>query len=175
MARQALTRLERALIALVAYYGACTGQLRGQDSAIAVWYLPMLAELGQIADTATIEHVRCLLGAVRGDTMYVIAAWEPPIIHATALIASFGPCPPLLTLGGWHNHIPRDVTVMGEDRGARPPAEYCELSQVDRRAALRPDAPLFQVIHVNRDITCAWVLYEGLYERMTAWPPQPSP
>jgi hypothetical protein len=134
------------------------------------WSRPMLEQLGAIADTATREHYRCLLGVWRHDTLYVVMAYEPQIIAATALFVATSACPSLLTVAEFHNHIPRNFTMMGEDLGRLwPLAAYCKLSLLDRR--VRADSPLLQVIAVNRDVSCAWVLDEGQYVRMAAWPP----
>jgi len=141
------------------------------------WYQPMLEALGAIADTAHIEHYRCLLGVQRADTLYVMAAWEPKIKVATALfIAPAEPCPPLITVGEWHNHRPRTITAMGEDLGQTwPLAVYCELSREDRRSEQHPLAPPLQLISVTRNVSCAWALHEGRYARMLQWPPGDPP
>jgi hypothetical protein len=141
-----------------------------QAQVVASWYRPVLAELGQIADTAHIEHYRCLLGGWRNDTLYVVAAVEPQIIAATALFISTGPCPPLLTVAEWHSHVPRRFTLMGEDRGSDiPPEAYCELSPTDRR--VHPWSPLLQLLSVTETVSCAWVLDRGQYTRILPWPP----
>lgn len=140
------------------------------------FHRPMLDELAAIADTATIEHARCLVGGWQGDTLYIVAAIEPVILDATPVHVATGPCPPIITWGEWHTHIPQPFTMAGEPRlGFLPPMAYCELSPLDRRAALRPDAPAFQVIHVNKDTSCAWLLVQGEYERIPYWPPKDVP
>src|ERR1700694_2499803 len=137
------------------------------------WDRAMLEEFGAIADTAHVEHFRCLLGGWRGDTLDVLMAYEPTIVAARATILSPGPCPPLLTIGTWHNHIPRTTTQMGENLGqTKALAEYCKLSLEDRTA----DAALLRkLISVTHDASCAWALDEsGKYQPMEHWPPTPQ-
>lgn len=134
------------------------------------WNLPMLNELGAIADTATVEHFRCLLGAWQGDTLFIVAAHEPEVRFANAFGVGTGPCPPLITWGEYHNHLPLNLTINGEIRPALPPEAMCDLSPLDRRSEIP-----FQVIYVNKDVSCAWVLINGKYKPLIHWPPRESP
>lgn len=167
--RRVLGKLERRALGFILWATTC-GAAHGQ---VVNWSQSMLDELGAIADTATIEHLRCLLAAWRNDTLYIVAAHEPKIIAATALFLSSGPCPALVTAGEWHNHIPRQITMMGENLGSPyPPAAYCDLSLVDRKAERRPAPPLLLMISVNKDVSCLWVFTKlGHYGRVKHWPP----
>mgnify|MGYP001564360876 CR=1 FL=1 len=171
---QALPVISRWIIAWLLWWAACTQQLKGQVTTV-TWYLPMLQELGGIADTATVEHVRCLLGARRADTLYVVVAWAPRMAFSSPVVAKpTEECPPLLTVGEWHNHLPHEYAITGEQLPThRTAAEFCELSPIDRRRERVPNPVLFQVISVTKDISCAWVLnHEGRYERVSDWPPR---
>jgi len=170
-----MTPFEKAALSAILYATTCGAGAQGQEAVIR-FYDPVLRELGQLADTAHIEHYRCLLGVWQNDTLYITAAYEPEIIAATALFVSTGPCPPRLTQGEFHNHIPRNITVMGEDRGQIWPLEsYCVLSPVDRRAEKRPSPPLLQLIAVTKDLSCLWVFIQGRYERLPQWPAKLEP
>ena len=173
--RKVLGKMERRALGFLLYATTCAASAQAQSVTIR-FNGPMLADLGQLADTAHIEHSRCLLGVWRNETLYVAMAYEPQVIAATALFVSTGPCPPFLTQGEFHNHVPRQITLMGEDRGQVWPVEqYCEMSIVDRRAEQRPDPPLLQVIAVTKDVSCAWILLRGHYRRLPHWPPVDAP
>jgi hypothetical protein len=146
--------------------------LAGQDAVLAI-EAQTLAALGAIADTAHVEHFRCLLGGWRGDTLYVVMAYEPGVVVATATILAPEACPPLLTVGTWHNHIPRTVSAMGEQLGQTKAAvEYCFLSAEDQRADA--GVPL-KIVSVTREVSCAWVFAGGQYRRLVHWPPTDRP
>lgn len=169
-------------LAALLVLGACVGgrgvtvparpaPLPGESARVVLWSMPMLEAFGQIADTATIEHLRCLLGTVRGDTVYVVAAWEPVIAFASKVLMAVGPCPDFITLGTWHNHLPRTYTLQGEDRGQTLPlAAYCQLSLPDRRVRV-----LIQVISVTAAVSCAWSFQGDGYVPMPHWPPRVLP
>lgn len=117
----------------------------------------LLTYLDSIADTATIEHYRCLLGWSQPDTLKIFGAWEPPIAHA-----DYNGVQPLIscpdgTVGEWHNHIPYTVPMTDpHNRSQRvEPWSVCELSPQDRRTAMRVNAA-YQLLSVQNGVHCAW-------------------
>lgn len=107
----------------------------------------VVEELGALADTLRRETVRCLIGAVQGDSAVVDLAWQPPIDASTPEYVAYQSCPSA-TLALWHNHL-----------WTREPApEYaCYLSGIDIHAALRPHAPPIQIVQVTSEVACWWV------------------
>jgi len=119
----------------------------------------LLLELDALADTATLEHFRCLLGQRIGDSLLVVGAWEPEIYHADYNGVRYGPCPPT-TVGTWHNHLPYNIPMNNpHDRSNRvEPWSVCDLSPLDRRSATREPSPiLLSVIGVAKGVHCAWM------------------
>src|SRR5204863_2816466 len=53
----------------------------------------LVMKLDSIADTASIEHYRCLLGQQIGDSLIVVRAWEPKILHADYNTVTAAGCP----------------------------------------------------------------------------------
>jgi len=103
-------------------------------------------ELRALADTARTETVRCLLGAIRGDSAVVDLAWQPPISYADEGYVVFTGCP-ISTIAQWHNHI----------RDPRFAPEYaCYMSSVDVEAALDERAPPAQIVQVDAETFCWW-------------------
>ena len=120
-----------------------------------VFDMDMTDELGEIADSATIEHVRCLIGIIEGDTGYVDWAVEPKSVEASAVAARFTGCP-LATLVEWHNHLPYEFDMEGQSRTPVPPLSVCRLSPIDARQLLEARAP-YSLISVNREVSCLFV------------------
>lgn len=110
----------------------------------------VLKELGALADTLRVETVRCLIGAVQGDSAYIDLAWQPAIDASTPNSVLYRSCP-VATLALWHNH---------PQRGEPAPEYACYLSGIDIREALRPHAPPLQFVQVNRDVACWWTRRE---------------
>ncbi len=110
----------------------------------------VLHELGALADTLHVETVRCLIGAVQGDSAYIDLAWQPPIDASTPNSVVYRSCP-VATLALWHNH---------PQRGEPAPEYACYLSGIDIREALRPHAPPLQFVQVNADVACWWTRWE---------------
>lgn len=103
-------------------------------------------ELELLADTLRLETVRCLIGAVQGDSILVDFAWQPPIERSTAASVSYLSCP-AATILLWHNHP--------WTREAAP--EYsCYLSRTDIREALQGHAPPVQMVQVTAAVSCWW-------------------
>jgi len=122
------------------------------------WYAPLLDALTAIADTAQLEHFRCLLGAPMDSVIYIVAAYEPAIEQASPDSVRYDHCPALITAGTWHNHPP-------PYRFARE--DYCALSEQDQQA---PE--FLQVINVTQGLSCAFVRQPGFgWVRMLNWPP----
>jgi hypothetical protein len=119
----------------------------------------MMAQLGRLADTATIEHGRCLIGKVEGDTAFIDLAVAPASELGTPIGVTFGPCS-IATLALWHNHLPFEFSFTGEKVGPVPPAFACALSPQDRFSASRPEAPAYTLIHVTHAVYCMWVKVE---------------
>lgn len=119
----------------------------------------MMAQLGRIADTATIEHIRCLLGVDRGDTILVDVAWEPKVTYANYTMVTFEHCP-LATVGTWHNHIAMRFPILNGDtaRYVRvPPHQMCYLSRPDSTAALAMKHERLSIVQVVDSVACAWI------------------
>ena len=103
-------------------------------------------ELGRLAATGRLETVRCLIGAVRGDSLLVDLAWAPHIEHSTPESVRYRLCP-VATIALWHNH----------PQAPDGPAESsCYLSRTDIEAALRSHAPPIQMVQVNAEVACWW-------------------
>lgn len=103
-------------------------------------------ELELLADTLRLETVRCLIGAVQGDSILVDFAWQPPIEGSTATRVRYQSCP-AATILLWHNHPWTRETA---------PEYSCYLSRTDIREALRGHAPPVQMVHVTAAVACWW-------------------
>lgn len=135
-----------------------------------VWHAPMLDELDALADTATVEHFRCLLGGIGDDgEFYVVLAYAPKVVFALPYRVRTELCPPVVTVAVWHNHLPFDFAEDGENLGARRPMwEYCYLSEeYDQKQPYG-----FQVVHVRSGVSCAFVRQGGRWKRVEWWPPK---
>ncbi len=106
----------------------------------------LLQELGTLADTLNVETVRCLIGAVHGDSALVDMAWQPRIYSATETRVKYQTCP-VATIALWHNHLRSAATT---------PAGACYLSATDMEHASKPRAPLVQIVQVSEDVICWW-------------------
>lgn len=102
-------------------------------------------QLDKLADTATVEHARCLLGAIRKDTAYVDRMTEVTVALATDTSIVRYPCPAGAMLS-WHNHINK--------RGA-PDSYMCFLSSHDFITAIAERA-WFVMVQVNGKYSCWW-------------------
>ncbi len=109
--------------------------------------LELVEELEAVADTATIEHMRCIGGllAVSGNmAVLVLDSLYEPQVQAASRTGVTGDCESLALSkygrmqdtstvrryiwGIWHNHLPRHFTKTGADRGPLSPAYACYLS-----------------------------------------------
>ncbi len=103
--------------------------------------------LDELADTLGVETVRCLIGVML-DSAYIDLAWEPPIELSTPRRVRYRSCPSA-TLALWHNHTWASL----------PQPEYaCYLSALDIREALKPNAPLLQIVQVSSSVACWWTV-----------------
>lgn len=100
--------------------------------------------LDALADTLSVETVRCLIGVV-SDSAYVDLAWQPPIELSTPNRVRYRPCPSA-TIALWHTH---PTSELG-------PEYACYLSRRDILEALRPEAPPIQIVQVNSRVACWW-------------------
>ena len=103
-------------------------------------------ELEMLADTLSVETVRCLIGLPRGDSLLVDLAWKPPIHQSTVNSVEYGHCP-VATILLWHNH---PWTQENE------PEYSCYLSRTDMREAMKSWAPPIQMLQVTGGVACWW-------------------
>lgn len=111
-------------------------------------------ELGALADSATVEHVRCLFGVTLPDTMVIFRTFEPQVREATPLAVGHEECPGY-PLAIWHNHL-AGVTITGEIRKGWDPRHSCYLSRLDLNDGSEVQAPKLQFVQVDRDTSCWW-------------------
>jgi hypothetical protein len=116
-----------------------------------------LAEsLDAIADTATVEHARCLYGVTTPDGVTLTRAFEPHVIEADWMTYSGDMCPGQ-PLAFWHVHIPHNFNIMGiRSGGDAEPRDYCFLSRPDMISTLRPVDPPLQLVGVGHRLLCWW-------------------
>ena len=132
-------------------------------------------ELGTIADSATVEHGRCILGHFSAgfDTLRLVGIYNAPALLENPWAVRTGACPPYVTKASWHIHLPWVVNMMDPRlRAPIPPETVCFLSLGDRHAA-KFDAQLgifIQIVQVNARIACAWALV-GDTILPFKWPP----
>src|SRR2546429_8311533 len=97
--RAGFTFLERlafgALVLGAALYGKARGERAPPPAAAHTIFLAegLVEHLDSIADTATLEHFRCLLGQQVGDSLAIGRAVEPLIVFADYNGVKAGPCP----------------------------------------------------------------------------------
>lgn len=115
----------------------------------------VVQELNSIADTATIEHLRCVTGRNVGDTTYVEGIFVPRTSGATPVSIN-GFCP-AQTVVDWHNHLPYWYTTTGEKRGpVEPRSLACYPSYADANTWLHGYAD-WAMISVDRNTWCLFV------------------
>ena len=122
--------------------------------------MSLLKSLDSVADTATVEHFRCLLGKRFGDTLAVVDAWEPPVSHADYnTVTASCPLSPYV-VGTWHNHLPFNIPMNDPHNRATPvePWSVCEVSPADRLSARsEEESMVLTIISVANDVHCAWI------------------
>lgn len=127
---------------------------------------PLAFVLAAIADTATVEHARCLFGRTRPNVVVADSAVEPAVVRRDGLIVSLKPCP-FGALALWHVHVVAQTKA--------PSAEgACFLSPRDVDAGLRHDAPLVMLVHASGDVWCWWSkedVLDAKLLRLVASPP----
>lgn len=118
------------------------------------------AGLGRVADSATVEHVRCLIGAVfpddsvPSDTTIAIDDAVPPLGEQSGPLTVNASCT-AATLIAWHNHIFAATKKAWKGRmDVVEPRDACGLSSLDFVSALAPHAPRIQVVQVNMRTFC---------------------
>jgi len=128
---------------------------------------PLLSSLNALADTATVEHARCLFGITRPNSAVADSATEPEVTRRAGLIVSLKPCP-FGAIALWHVH------VLAQTRASSPEAA-CFLSPGDIETGMRRDAPIVMVVHVGAAVWCWWsredVLDAKLIRLITSPPP----
>lgn len=153
----AVERFAAALLCIgLAFYSKACGQAPPEAAHTVLISEPLVAMLDTLADTATIEHYRCLLGAQRHDTLGIVRAFEPLILHADYNTVTAAGCP-RFTVGTWHNHLPYNIPMTDpHNRQTRvDPASVCELSPADRLSATA-EPWTFSMISVAAGVHCAW-------------------
>ncbi len=138
----------RVLVAVVAGLSTWAAASRYYTPVVGVRVIvdsAMMAELGRVADTATVEHARCLLGTRSGDTVVVVEAWTPAYRDQTPTRVRYKACP-LSTVAFWHVHLPMHS----------PPWSACALSETDRRHNRAHLGKRLEFVQVTGDVWCAW-------------------
>jgi hypothetical protein len=135
------------------------------------------AELDSLADQGLAraeagdmkEQFRCLLGALSPglDTLYIGGTWQPPFVWvAPDGIQPETECPPRVTLGTWHTHLPWSMYRTGPRPfgqlliGARGPEEnFCALSSQDSLATryYRTRGVMVFIVAVSSHTRCGWI------------------
>jgi len=142
------------LLVAVTSCGATTAQ---QGSLMIVMDSALRADLAQLADTATIEHARCLYGWARPDSIFLSTMVEPRVRHADANVMNVDYCQHG-AMAFWHNHLPEDIGINGQRaKSAQPPDAFCYLSRPDMESSVAPENPVpLEFVGVNRDVLCWW-------------------
>ncbi len=104
-------------------------------------------QLGALADTLTVETVRCLIGITRGKSAVIDMVWEPPVSEPTQSGLGSHGCP-LATIAVWHNHLPAIHPRTSE--------EACFLSEAEISDALEGGRAPIQIVQVTAAISCWW-------------------
>jgi hypothetical protein len=120
----------------------------------------LAAELGAIADTATVEHFRCLYGIAKPDTTYLVEAIDPGILEATPVNLSHEPCP-AVALAEWHVHLV-GVTMTGTIIPGLNPQSSCYLSGTDLRAARDYHSAKLLFVQVDARTLCWWTQEQAI-------------
>lgn len=117
----------------------------------------VVAYLEQIADTATVEHARCLgvsMSRAR-DTLWIDRVFETPWLVTepteTSVKIEYWSCP-LGTIATWHNHLRFQERIPSIS-----PEYYCQMSlgkEKDEGLLLDPRGPPFLVISVTKGVSC---------------------
>lgn len=127
----------------------------------------LVSGLAAIADTATVEHARCLFGRTWPNTITADSAVEPQVTRQAGLIVSLTPCP-FGALALWHVHL------VAQTRASSAEAA-CFLSPRDLDAGIRWDAPLVMVVQTSDGVWCWWsredVLDAKLIQLVVSPPP----
>lgn len=153
----AVERFAAALLCIgIAFYTKACGQVPPGPAHTTLITDSLVASLDAVADTATIEHYRCLLGGQRGDTLVIVRAFAPPILHADYNTVTAAGCP-RFTVGTWHTHLPYNIPMNDpHNRASRvDPWSVCDLSPADRASA-KTEPWTFSMISVAKGVHCAW-------------------
>lgn len=156
-AGSALSRLERALIAIVAWYGACAGQLRGQDSTHVVntgITNHVLREWALLYREFRTEFLQCLYGRLSGDSLRIRLALNAHVRPSHSMVGGVTPeddtCPFALgadsLIGVAHSHPQQQYALNGERLPLEPQANRCYESWEDIAMLVQNGLPVGVVV-----------------------------
>lgn len=172
MAKRALTRCSKGRRQAVTVAQAVALAL-GPAVPASAQQFAMTAELestlAALADTAVVEHARCLFGVTRPNVVVADSAVEPDAKRRGGLIVSMTPCP-FGAIALWHVHLLAQTKASSAEAA-------CFLSRGDVAAGMRWDAPLVMVVHASGAVWCWWSREDLLDARLiglTASPPPPG-
>lgn len=140
--------------------------------------LDSLAENGlqdAVLQNKMYEQFRCLLGAFANDSLLILAAYDPGASYVAP--DGYSPkrfCPPRITIGTWHTHLPWMMTRLMPGGplliGERLPAEtVCRISPVDRGTATwlaQNQGLVVFMIQVDKQTRCGWVYMRGEFKEL---------
>jgi len=170
MARAHFSRTERIVSALIVISLALSRRACPQARYVNADTVLVMPTLQSLADTATREYGRCLLGAflvdASGDTIYFIdGAMQPMAQNRPADRPNTG-----ITfacylseqlIGTWHNHVLAEWQKLKPGPWSwpdapTPAAQACQLSGTDFLSATKPLAPPISAISVDKHTFCWW-------------------
>lgn len=133
----------------------------------------LIDSLDQIADTATVEHFRCLVGGyLPPDTVVVTKLVAPKENNASLFHVTAELCPPH-TVGAWHIHLPVAVRILNDSTSEVvpiPTAAACYFSYGDVQEAGHHPELSFYMVHVRRGIYGWWTTRQ-IYILSHGWQP----
>lgn len=147
----------RALLVLVLLAAGCgpDSYVRGQEPATPEPQrlridVTVVQYLETLADTATSEHGRCLIGGWLDDTTPVIdgiaeAPWLTYSADSVSVYYNWPHCP-VATMAVWHNHLYL--------YRRHTPETHCALSETDAALLARSDTPSLLMISVRPGVSC---------------------
>ena len=148
----------------------CHAQAAAPTTRLITARVHIMEALGALADSASHEYGRCLVGArfPRPDSiMYVLdGIMEPVFERPIGKTNTYFVCPLFSTLAVWHNHLASEWKSLPPGpwtwpEAPTPAAEACQLSQTDLETARLQPAPIF-VISVDMHTFRWWFADELL-------------
>lgn len=130
----------------------------------------MMGYLEMLAETAHVEHARCLEGHFVNDSTYKLgAAFDTPWLvsgqDTASLYFRYDLCPQG-TYGWWHAHPWRFVGRWAAEQNVSP-ANWCTLSEPDRKG----ERPFFAVVSIRRGLSCVFYRTpDGTYKQAALAP-----